>query len=332
LSDLARGLARAQMALQVVAIGGGTGLSVLLRGLKRTGVEITAVVTVGDDGGSSGRLRHELGLLPPGDFRSCIAALADDEALMTHLLQYRFGNGSLGGHALGNLLLAAMAEVTGSFERAVLETSRVLNIRGRIVPSTLENVAVCAQVDRDNGQRPARTVRGESKVGQSGPGIRRIFLEPEAPPAYPGAVAAILAADLIVLGPGSLYTSVLPNLLVPGIREAVRASGALKVYVCNVASQPGETEGYTVEEHARAIEDNAGSGLFQYVLVNDRWPSWDEVEYVYPAEEPRGAYALLMADLIDVTRPWRHESGKLGAALLDFVWAESDADLALSVF
>jgi uncharacterized cofD-like protein len=164
------------MAWRVVAIGGGTGLSVLLKGLKRSDVDVSAVVTVGDDGGSSGRLRRELGLLPPGDFRSCIAALADDEALMTQLLQYRFGDGALSGHALGNLLLAAMADLTGSFEQAVLETSRVLNIKGRIMPSTLEAVSVCAQVT-DNGAQGAtsRTVRGESQVGEAGPGIRRVF-------------------------------------------------------------------------------------------------------------------------------------------------------------
>lgn len=308
------------MVRRVVAIGGGTGLSVLLKGLKRSDVDLAAVVTVGDDGGSSGRLRRELGLLPPGDFRSCIAALADDEALMTQLLQYRFGDGALGGHALGNLLLAAMADLTGSFERAVLETSRVLNIRGQIMPSTLEAVSVCAQV-ADGGSEGggSRTVRGESRVGAAGPGIRRVFLEPGAPPAYPGAVRAILAADLIVLGPGSLYTSVLPNLLVPGICQAVRASGAVKVYVCNVASQAGETDGYSVQEHAAAIEENVGPGTFHYVLANNCWPDGARVAYVRPESGRALGQALVLADLVDERVPWRHDSAKLGRALLDFI-------------
>ena len=318
--------------LRVVAVGGGTGLSVLLRGLKRAAAAVTAVVTVGDDGGSSGRLRRELGLLPPGDFRSCIAALADDEALMTQVLQYRFGDGSLGGHTLGNLLLVAMAELTGSFERAVLEAGRVLSIQGEIMPSTLENVALCAQVDGEDATQRARTVRGESRIGEAGRSIRRVFLEPESPPAYPGAVAAILAADLVVLGPGSLYTSVMPNLLVPGIAQAVRASGALKVYVCNVAPQPGETDGYSVQDHARAIEVNAGPGLFQYVLANDRWPDGAGTGCVHPEVGAAEGSAMLMADLIDMARPWQHDSAKLGAVLLDLVDEHRDPLAALSVY
>ena len=303
------------VAVRIVAIGGGTGLSVLLRGLKGGAADICAVVTVGDDGGSSGRLRRELGLLPPGDFRSCIAALADDEALMTQLLQYRFGDGSVGGHALGNLLLAAMASITGSFERAVLELGRVLSIGGSIMPSTLESVAVCAEVAAGTQEdRRPRTVRGESRVGEAGPGIRRVFLEPGNAPAYPGAVAVILRADLIVLGPGSLYTSVLPSLLVPGIRNAVCASSALRVYVCNVAQQGGETEGYSVEAHAQAIMENAGPGLYQYVLANSNWPARGSVAYVYPDGRPRH-YALIQADLLDTERPVRHDATKLGTVL-----------------
>jgi len=308
------------MCWRVVAIGGGTGLSVLLKGLKCDDVDVAAVVTVGDDGGSSGRLRRELGLLPPGDFRSCIAALADDEALMTQLLQYRFGDGALGGHALGNLLLAAMADLTGSFEQAVVETSRVLNIQGRIHPSTLEAVSVCAQVvDQSPDLARSRTVRGESHVGSAGPGIMRVFLEPGAPAAYPGAVKAILAADLIVLGPGSLYTSVVPNLLVPGIAQAVRASQAQKVYVCNVAAQRGETQGYSVQDHALAIVDAVGPGAFHYVLANDCWPADGRVEYVKPAEGVELDAVVLSTDLVDEDHPWRHHSLKLGRALLDFV-------------
>ncbi|MGQ9552750.1 MAG: gluconeogenesis factor YvcK family protein [Anaerolineae bacterium] len=319
------------MLVRIVAIGGGTGLSVLLRGLKSSQLDITAVVTVGDDGGSSGRLRRELGLLPPGDFRSCIAALADDEALMTQLLQYRFGEGSLNGHSLGNLLLAAMANVTGSFEQAVLETSRVLNIRGKIMPSTLESVAVCAEVQEgEQAVSRSRAVKGESRVGKPGRSIRRVSLEPGAPPAYPGAVAAILKADLIVYGPGSLYTSVLPNLLVPGIRQAVRASSAVKVYVCNIAAQAGETEGYTIEDHAEALENNAGLGLLQYVVANNHWPLGEQTAYVYPGSVDQMQYALILADLVDVQRPWRHDSAKLGHVLLNFMRGELPTAYKLS--
>lgn len=308
------------MSWKVVAIGGGTGLSVLLKGLKRCDAEVSAVLTVGDDGGSSGRLRRELGLLPPGDFRSCLAAMADDEALMTQLLQYRFGDGGLGGHALGNLLLAAMADLTGSFEQAVLETTRVLNVHGAILPSTLESVSVCAQVtEREGSGETSRTVRGESRVGAAGPGIRRVFLEPGSPAAYPGAVKAILAADLIVLGPGSLYTSVLPNLLVPGIAQAVRAGSAQKVYVCNVAAQRGETQGYSVQDHAAAIVDHVGPGVLHYVLANDCWPVDDRVDYVRPAADVEPDQAILCADLVDEDHPWRHHSMKLGQALVDFM-------------
>ena len=302
--------------VRAVAIGGGTGLSVLLRGLKRTGCDIAAVVTVGDDGGSSGRIRRELGLLPPGDFRSCIAALAVDEDLMTQLLQYRFGDGSLGGHALGNLVLAAMAALCGSFEGAVGELGRILKIRGRILPSTLESVTVCAEVQGAGSGAGNRAIRGESRVGEAGPGIRRVFLEPESPPAYPEAVAALLAADLIVLGPGSLYTSVLPNLLVPGVREAVRASRALKVYVGNIATQPGETDGMTVEAHAAAIEENAGPGLFHYVLANSHWLPSQGVDFVRRDPVQAGRFPVVEADLLDRERPWRHDSRKLCAALL----------------
>jgi len=314
--------------LDIVAIGGGSGLSVLLRGLKGKDVNLTAVLTVGDDGGSSGRLRRELGLLPPGDFRSCIAALTDDEALMTQLLQYRFGDGPLGGHALGNLLLAAMASVTGSFERAVLETSRVLSIRGRIMPSTLEAVSVNAEMEARPDREGPRMVQGESNVGEAGPGIRRVFLKPDAPFAYPGAVAAILKAGAILIGPGSLYTSVLPNLLVPGIRDAILSSAAIKVYVCNIAAQKGETEGYSVERHARAIERHVGAGLFQYVLANNRWPPNRHVEYVRPQSDGSRGYALVQADLIDEERPWRHDSRKLGDALLRLVRREGPSVLA----
>ncbi|RME75076.1 MAG: YvcK family protein, partial [Chloroflexi bacterium] len=236
----------------VVAIGGGTGLSILLRGLKRHTDNITAIVTVADDGGSSGRLRRELGVLPPGDFRNCIAALADDEALITQLFQYRFRSGQgLEGHSFGNLFITAMAEITGSFEQALVESSRVLASRGTILPSTLEDVTLFAEVDEG---AQTRKIEGESAIPASKLPIERVYLQPDEPRAYPPAVQAILNADLIIAGPGSLYTSVIPNLLVSELTHAIRASNAPKVYICNVATQPGETDDYTLDDHVRAIE------------------------------------------------------------------------------
>ncbi len=302
-----------------VAIGGGHGLSALLRGLKEHTANITAIVTVADDGGSSGRLRRELGVLPPGDFRNCIAALADDEALTTQLFQYRFGNGNeLDGHSFGNLFITAMAEVTGSFERAVLESERVLAIRGRVIPSTLRDVTLMADLRTE--QVGVSRVSGESSITKASGDIERVYLEPDNVPAYPGAVRALLEADLIVAGPGSLYTSVLPNLLVPDVARAVQASRALKVYVCNVATQRGETDGYSVGDHVAALEAHLGKGVFSTVLTNHNLDvDFDApvgVELV-PTEYPSdAAYCVIAADLVDPARPWRHDSDKLAQALL----------------
>ncbi len=301
---------------KVVAIGGGHGLSVLLRGLKRYTSNITAIVTVADDGGSSGRLRRELGVLPPGDMRNCIAALADDEALMTQLFQYRFGNGGgLDGHNFGNLFITAMAEVTGSCERAILESGRVLAIQGRVVPSTLHDVTLMADL-RDEANGLSR-VSGESRIPQVSGQIERVYLEPDDAPAYPGAVRALLEADLIVAGPGSLYTSVLPNLLVPDIARAVAASRALKVYVCNVATQRGETEGYTAGDHVAALEAHAGRGVFQIVLANDNLKmSPADTELTQPRFPPDASYRVETADLIDPVHPRQHDGNKLARALI----------------
>jgi uncharacterized cofD-like protein len=309
---------------KVVAIGGGHGLSVLLRGLKRHTSNITAIVTVADDGGSSGLLRRELGVLPPGDFRNCIAALADDEALTTQLFQYRFpaaslrtssNSNGLNGHSFGNLFITAMAEVTGSFERAILESGRVLAIRGQVLPSTLRDVTLMA----DLRAKPVGVSRvtGESHITEADGNIERVYLEPDGVPAYPGAVKALLEADLIVAGPGSLYTSVLPNLLVPDVARAVAASRALKVYVCNVATQRGETEGYSTNDHVKALEAHVGKGLFPVVLVNDNpLDTPAEVELVAVELPPNAGYRAVTADLIDPTHPWRHDSDKLAQALL----------------
>jgi len=304
---------------RVVAIGGGHGLSVLLRGLKRQTANITAIVTVADDGGSSGRLRRELGVLPPGDLRNCIAALADDEALMTQLFQYRFGHVSgLNGHSFGNLFITAMAEVTGSFERAILESSRVLAVQGRVVPSTLRNVTLMADLREERAR--LNQIAGESSIAEAPGEIERVYLNPENAPAYPDAVRAILEADLIVAGPGSLYTSILPNLLVLDIAQAVTASRAKKVYVCNVATQRGETEGFNVGDHVAALERHLGEGYFPLVIANENsqvaFDPPEGVELVSVGYPDDAAYLVITADLVDPSHPWRHDSEKLSRELM----------------
>jgi uncharacterized cofD-like protein len=317
---------------KMVAIGGGTGLSTLLRGLKAHPPQITAVVTVADDGGSSGRLRRELGVLPPGDFRNCIAALADDEALITQLFQYRFGQGDgLNGHSFGNLFISALAAVTGSFERAILEAGRVLAVQGRILPSTLEDVTLVADLRAEQDAMPAglTRVQGESAIPKAGQPIERVFLRPDRVRAYPGAVHALLEADLIIAGPGSLFTSVLPNLLVQDICQAVAASPAFKIYVCNVATQPGETDGFDVGQHVHALQRHVGPDLFPCVLVNNHLiasaeqPCLRPVALSYPADR---RYSVIASDLIDVTAPWRHDSKKLAEQIMHFYHIRRESD------
>lgn len=311
---------RRQRGLKVVAIGGGTGLPSVLRGLKRYTGNITAIVTAADDGGSSGRLRRELGVIPPGDLRSNIAALANDEALMTHLFQYRFAYGGLGGHNFGNLFLTAMADITGSMDRALAETAQVLAIEGRVLPSTLQDDVVLMAEVRMPGETRLRRVSGESQIPESGGKIERVFLHPDQVRAYPEALRAILDADLIVIGPGSLYTSILPNLLVPGIVEAIRASGAYRVYICNVATQTGETDGYSVADHVRVLEAHVGSNVFRAVLANNHYPTknaGENTHYVQPdVASIAERYDVLWADLTDAEQPWRHDPQKLAQALL----------------
>jgi uncharacterized cofD-like protein len=305
---------------KVVAIGGGHGLNTLLRGLKEHTDNITAIVTVADDGGSSGRLRRDLGVLPPGDFRNCIAALSDAEGLVTQLFQYRFGEDThLEGHSFGNLYLTAMAAITGSFEAALEESSRVLAVRGKVIPSTLAQVILCAELATPDGGW--RRIRGESKIGAGRGRVQRVFLEPEAPPAYPAAIRAILDADLIVAGPGSLYTSVLPNLLVSDLAQAIASAQAPKVYVCNVATQAGETEDYDVSDHVDALRSHIGPELFQVVLANntftsDRPPGAD---WVRLSKTEKVDYRLVTRDLVDNQYPWRHDPAKLAVALMEFV-------------
>ncbi|HEY3316112.1 MAG TPA: YvcK family protein [Bacillota bacterium] len=246
---------------RVVAIGGGTGLSVLLRGLKEYTSNITAIVTVTDDGGSSGRLRDEMGVLPPGDIRNCLVALADAEPMMQSLFQYRFKGGQLEGHSFGNLFIAAMSELTGDFEEAVRASSKVLAIRGRVLPSTLDDVVLRAEFEDGSAER------GETRISKSFKRIKRVFLDPREASAVPEAIEAVMSADLIVLGPGSLYTSVCPNLAVSGLAEAIRHSPAKVVYILNVMSQPGETDGLDAADHVRAVLGQLGQGTVDYVLV-----------------------------------------------------------------
>ena len=253
---------------KIVAVGGGTGLSMLLKGIKHITNNITAVVTVGDDGGSSGRLREEMGVLPPGDIRNCIAALADDEDLVTKLFQYRFKTGEgLEGHSFGNLFLTALCSITGDMVRAVKESSNVLSIRGRVLPSTLDDMKLVAEME------DGRIIKGESNIPEAHGKIKRLYTDPAHCTPLEDVITAIRDADLIILGPGSLYTSVIPNLLVEEISKEIAKSGAKKIYVCNIMTQPGETTGYTASDHIQAILDHAGyPNMVQAVMVNNSLP------------------------------------------------------------
>ena len=253
---------------KIVVIGGGTGLSTLLRGLKTYSANITAIVTVADDGGSSGRLREEFGVLPPGDIRNCLAALADEEKLLTELFQYRFSAGDgLSGHSFGNLFLTAMSEITGDLERGVAASSKVLAIRGQVLPATLSDVRLWAEL------ADGRRIQGESKITKAGGKVVKLGCTPANPPALPAAIKAIKDADYIIMGPGSLYTSVIPNLLVPEIASAIAATYVPKIYVCNIMTQPGETQGYSVANHIQSIDKACGQKLFDAVLVHKKSPS-----------------------------------------------------------
>lgn len=253
---------------KIVTLGGGTGLSTLLRGLKHFSSNITAVVTVADDGGSSGRIRREIGMLPPGDIRNCLAALADEERLLTELFQYRFRAGDgLVGHSFGNLFLTAMNEVTGDVEQAIAASSKVLAVQGQVLPSTLSDVKLWAQLS------DGRRIEGESKITEAKGRIVTIGCTPADPPALPRALKAIREADYIVIGPGSLYTSIIPNLLVPDIAAAIAQREVPSIYVCNVMTEPGETDDFTVSDHIRAIDTACGQSMFDAVLVQRRPPS-----------------------------------------------------------
>jgi uncharacterized cofD-like protein len=320
--------------LKLVAIGGGTGLSTALSGLKRfvggsdeggTWLEsLSAIVTVTDDGGSSGRLRDELQMLPPGDIRNCMVALSEDSTLLARLFRYRFrGNGELGGHSFGNLFLAALTEVTGDFVEAVRLSSEVLASKGRIYPATINDVRLVAELE------DGTIVRGETQITASRQPIRRLRLEPEHCLPLPEALAAIRAADIITIGPGSLYTSILPNLLVARVAQVIGQSSAVKIFICNLMTQPGETDGYTASMHLETVKRYAPEIVFDYIVVNDR-PISEEQAARYASEgahqiglrsnlleEKFGAETeIVRADLLDEGEKVRHSPEKLARVII----------------
>lgn len=306
---------------RVVTIGGGHGLATLLRGLKTYTRNLTAIVTVADDGGSSGRLRETYGILPPGDIRNCLAALSNDEQMLTQLFRYRFsGAGELDGHSFGNLFITALAEITGSFEEAIAESGRVLSVSGRVLPSTLHDVKLVADMQLPNVLNQVR-VEGESRIPQMAGRVRRVWLEPNDAPAFPPALKAILNADMIIVGPGSLYTSLLPNLLVEDLLGAIKASRALKVYVCNIATQSGETDMYSCYDHTRALEEHVGDNLFDVILCNDNYEGELNTgsQWVRADEKTLADSRVHCSDLSDVSHPWRHDSEKLARTLIEIL-------------
>jgi uncharacterized cofD-like protein len=317
-------------------LGGGTGLAVLLRALKLArGLDadrdgLSGVVTVTDDGGSSGRLRRDFGVLPPGDIRNCLVALAKDEDLLTRLFQYRFANGEgLSGHSFGNLFLTALTGITGDFYQAILTAESVLSVRGRILPATLTDVRLRAR------GASGRWYEGESAIGTAGERLEELALQPVSPVAFPAAVDAITRADLVVLGPGSLYTSILPNLLIPGIRDAVGRSRARTVLMLNLMTQPGETDGMTGLDHLEAVERHAGEGLIDAVVANaaplpaDRLARY-AAQGAVPVEVDRDAFVargveLIEADVLADQELLRHDVAALGRVILALAEAGAGA-------
>lgn len=309
---------------RIVVIGGGSGLAVLLHGLKEFTSNITAVVTVADDGGSSGRLRSQFNIPPPGDIRNCLVALADAEPMMSDLFQFRFQeSGELEGHNFGNLFILAMLKVTGDFEKAIKESSKILAIRGRVVPSTLKKVSLVAQ--HADGSR----TEGESKIGNSSSAIERIYLKPQGCAATEDALEAIAAADVVVIGPGSLYTSILPNLLIEDLSQALAATPAPKVYVCNVMTQPHETDGMTAFDHVNAIVEHTRPDVLSHVIVNDgaipqnilkRYAGGQSYPVTKDAARIRGlGYEVVEADIVTSVDTIRHNSRRVSKAIVDIV-------------
>ena len=306
----------------VVTIGGGTGAAGLLRGFKDHTDKLTAIVTVADDGGSSGRFRKEFGMLPPGDIRNCLAALSDAGPVLEKLFQYRFEEGDLKGHAFGNIFLAAMTRVTGDFGAAVAEANRVLSVRGRVLPATTTKVSLVAE--HPDGTKTT----GESLVGKVQKPVSRLRLKPDDVSATPGVVQAIADADLVTLGPGSLYTSVLPNLLIPQILEALLKTDAVVAYVCNIMTQPGETSGFSASAHVNALIDHTSEALVDFIILNNGQVP-EKLAQAYAAEgsvpveidlpeleKLPGSPRLVLADLVNADHLVRHNPGRLADTLL----------------
>lgn len=322
---------------KIVVIGGGTGISCLLRGIKQYTSNLTAIVTVSDDGGNSGQLRGELGILAPGDIRNCLVALANKETLMEELFQFRFTSGqSIAGHNLGNLFIAAMSEITGNFDQAIKEMSKVLAISGQVIPATLENVNLCAELE------DGTVVEGESNIPLSNRKIKRVFLDPEECHPLQDSLEAISEADAIILGPGSLFTSIMPNLLVEGIPEAIRQSKALKIFACNIMTQPGETDNYTASMHLKKVMEQVGAGIIDYAIVNtEDIPRKMQRKYreegsipVIPdvKEIEKMGIKVSREKLVYETDVVRHDPDKLSKAIMRLVLKDKATDEKISLF
>lgn len=309
---------------RVVAVGGGTGLSVLLQGLKEYTSNLSAIVTVADDGGSSGRIRQQFDILPPGDIRNCLVALADAPALMQDLFQFRFDSSSdLSGHSFGNLFITVMTKLTGDFEKAIKESSRVLAIRGQVIPATLDNISLSAKY------KDGSTVRGESSIPSKNRRIESVYLNPEDIKATPEAIRAIMQAQAIILGPGSLYTSIIPNLLIKEITQAIVNSPAIKIYICNVMTQPGETEGYSAYDHLKVIIEHSAAKVIDYCIINSTAVPKDILEKYklsksFPVEEDiqkirHAGYRVVEDDIVNVSDYVRHNPVKLAKRIMELV-------------
>jgi len=308
---------------KIVAIGGGTGLANLLAGLKVYTDHISAVVTMTDDGYSSGRLRRDLGILPPGDVRQCLAALASNESLVTKMFQYRFDKGrGISGHSLGNLLLAALEQITGSFQEAVYQASHILAIKGQVLPSTFKEVVLRARL------KDGREIMGEYNISREGhrAPIKRIYLKPARIKANPEVIWAIQNAEAVIIGPGSLYTSIIPNLLIREITQIMVKSKAKKIYICNVSTERGETEKYSVEEHIKALIKHSHPKIFDFVLVNetvmhynDDRGNFGEVANITTDQNRIDRYKIIREDLIDKENPLFHHREKLAQAVMQII-------------
>lgn len=308
----------------VVVIGGGTGLAAVLRGLKKKNFNLTTIVTVADDGGSSGKLRDELDMLPPGDIRNVLVALADTEPTLERLLQHRFSKGEgLAGHNVGNLLIAAMQEITGDFVLAIKELSKVLAVKGEVLPATLQKVVLSAEFE------DGTVITGESKIPNIGKKIKRVFIEPNDVLPLDEAIDAVNSADAILLGPGSLYTSIIPNLLVQELKKAIMDSKAKKIYICNLMTQPGETDNYSAMDHVKAIEEHVGEKFIEYIILNnnnipndivEKYRLMGAVQVKNDEEQIRNnGYNVIIDDLIYYNNYLRHDAEKIADIVLSII-------------